>query len=136
MEQRKSVSRHDKLRKKAAKDSAGFIALTVIPLFLVILVLATAVTGCISYTVQVMTFRNKMVQANSLLEEDNLQWQQEIFADSTKWVDETTYEKVVSTRDIGPYVLFIKEFRDRNTGKILLNRLEFIPIEKTDDRKS
>ena len=50
--------------------------------------------------------------------------------------NDTVYEKFVSTRNIGPYILLVKEFRHKTTGKVLVNRLEFIPIEKYNDHKS
>ena len=120
---------------KQEKYSEGFIIL-MIPVFLATLAFATAITGYISCSIQAMAHRNERIQAYSLLEDDDTKWQEEAL--SAKWKDayEKDYEKVVSTRKAGPYILLVKEMRNKATGKVLVNRLEFIPIERADDRES
>ena len=117
------------------KYSEGFIIL-MIPAFLAVLAFATAVTGCISCSIQAMAHRNERIQAYSLLEDDDAKWQEEVISAKRKDVNEQDYEKVVSTRKAGPYILRVKEMRNKATGKVLVNRLEFIPIEKSDDHAS
>lgn len=118
------------------KKSGGFITLVMIPLFLATLTFATAITACISCSIQAMAHRNEMMQAYSLLEDDDATWQEEALP--AKWKDayEQDFEKVVSTQKAGPYILLVKEMRGKTTGKVLVNRLEFIPIGKADDRES
>ena len=77
-----------------------------------------------------------MLQAYSLLEDDNTAWLNEAVSGEWKNVYENDYEKVVSTQKAGPYILLVKEMRNKTTGKILVNRLEFIPIDKKDDHTS
>ena len=116
--------------------SSGFIMLTVIPLFLVILALATAMAGCLSCSIRAMVHRNEMIQAYPLLEDDDEIWKEKVL---TAWpgdADDETYEKFVSTRNVGPYVLLVKELRHKMTGKVFMNRLEFIPMDNSDDHKS
>ena len=122
-------------RLQPGKYSEGFIIL-MIPVFLATLAFATAITGYISCSIQAMAHRNERIQAYSLLEDDDAKWQEEAL--SAKWKDvyEQDYEKVVSARKAGPYILLVKEMRNKATGKVLVNRLEFIPIERADDRES
>lgn len=77
-----------------------------------------------------------MMQAYSLLEDEDAGWQDEVL--SAKWKNTygQNYEKVVSTQEVGPYILLVKEVRCKTTGNILANRLEFIPIGKADDHES
>ena len=134
----KNITLFEATRKATKKDnvSAGFIMLAMIPAFLVILVFATAIASCVSCSMQAMVHRNEIVQAYPLLEDDDTTWQEEVLSAWHKNQDDNIYEKVISTRSMGPYVLLIKEFRNKVTGKVLVNRLEFIPIEKCNDHKS
>lgn len=118
------------------KKTEGFVIMMMIPLFLEILAFATAMTGCITCSIQAMAHRNEMIQAYSILEDDNADWQNEIRSVSWKEKQDGDYEKVISTRKAGPYTLLVKEMRDKTTGKVLVNYQEFIPIEKADDCKS
>ena len=110
--------------------------LAMIPAFLAILAFATAMTGYVSCSMQAMVHRNKMIQAYSLLEDDDMTWKEEVLSAWHKNLDDETYETVVSIQSMGPYNLLVKELRDKITGKVLVNRLEFIPIEKSDGHKS
>ena len=83
-----------------------------------------------------MTHRKEMLQAYSLLEDDSSAWRNEVLPGEWRNVYENDYEKVVSTQKAGPYILLVKEMRNKTTGKVLVNRLEFIPIGKEDDHKS
>jgi hypothetical protein len=121
---------------QSGKNAEGFIILAMIPVFLVMLAFATAITGCISCSIQAMAHRNEMMQAYALLEDDNAGWQDEMLSAKWKNTYEQNYEKVVSTQEVGPYILLVKEIRYKTTGKILINRLEFIPIVKTDGHVS
>jgi len=120
----------------SGKKSEGYIILMMIPAFLTILAFATSVTGCISCSIQAMAHRNEMMQAYTLLEDDEAIWQEEAL--STKWkkMYEADYENIMSTQKVGPYILLVKEMRNKMTGKVLVNRLEFIPIVITDDLSS
>ncbi len=77
-----------------------------------------------------------MLQAYSLLEDDSTTWLNETLPDEWKNVYENDYKKVIFTQKVGPYILLVKEMRNKTTGKVLVNRLEFIPIGKEDDHKS
>ncbi len=107
-----------------------------IPAFLMLLGFATAIAGSVSYSIQAMTHRNEMMQAYSLLEDDEVTWQDKAL--SAKWEEmyKTDYERVVSTQKVGPYILLVKEMRHKTTGKKLVNHMEFLPIGKTDDHAS
>lgn len=120
----------------AGKKSEGFVIMMMLPLFLEILAFATAMAGCITCSIQAMAHRNEMMQAYSLLEEDDAGWQDETLPAKWKNTYEQNYEKVVSTQEVGPYILLVKEIRCKTTGKVLVNRLEFIPIGKADDHAS
>ena len=135
MKQQNTIMRTNQKGLKQEKYSEGFIIL-MIPVFLATLAFATAITGYISCSIQAMAHRNERIQAYPLLEDDDTKWQEEAL--SAKWKDayEKDYEKVVSTRKAGPYILLVKEMRNKATGKVLVNRLEFIPIERADDRES
>ena len=136
MRQQNTTLRTEQNRLRSDNKSEGFIILIMIPVFLALLVFATAITGYISCSIQSMAHRNEMIQAYSLLESDDSKWQDEAF--SAKWKDayKRNYEKVVSTQKVGPYILLIKEMRNKATGKVLVNRLEYIPLAETDDRES
>ena len=136
MKQKKAVLKTEQIGLQSGKNSKGFILLAMIPVFLAILTFATAITGCISCSIQAMAHRNEMVQAYSILEDDNADWQNEIRSVSWKEKQGKDFEKVISTQKAGPYTLLVKEMRDKRTGKVLVNYQEFIPIEKADDRKS
>ena len=136
MRQQNTTLRTEQNRLRSDNKSEGFIILIMIPVFLALLVFATAITGYISCSIQSMAHRNEMIQTYSLLESDDSKWQNEAF--SAKWKDayKRNYEKVVSTQKVGPYILLIKEMRNKATGKVLVNRLEYIPLAETDDRES
>ena len=128
-----------KLQKKECQSgnkTEGYILMMMIPVFLTILAFATSVAGCISCSIQAMAHRNEIIQAYSLLEDDEATWQDEAVAAKWKNTCERDYEKVISTQKVGPYILLVKEMRNKTTGEVLVNRLEFIPIEKADDRES
>ena len=124
------------MESQATERSSGFIMLLMIPIFLVTLAFATAITGCISCSIQAMTHRNEMLQAYSFLEDDSAAWLNEAVSDEWKNIYDKDYEKVVSTQKAGPYILLVKEMRNKITGKVLVNRLEFIPIDKEDGHTS
>ena len=136
MKQQKVTLEKEKTESQASERSSGFIMLLMIPIFLVTLTFATAITGCISCSIQAMAHRNEMMQAYSLLEDDSSPWRNEALPDEWKNIYENDYEKVVSTQKAGPYILLVKEMRNKITGKVLVNRLEFIPIDKEDDHTS
>ena len=102
------------------------------PLFLIILMIGTVVAASLSYAVHVLSYRNAVVQAYSALEDSNLLWQERALPESWKNIDLSAYEQVVSTRNVGPYILLVKEIRNKKTGQILINRLEIMPIGKAD----
>ena len=136
MKQENTVLKTEQNELQSGKNAEGFIILTMIPVFLAVLVFATAITCCISCSIQAMAHRNEMMQAFSLLEDDDAGWQDIVLSAKWKSTYEQNYEKVVSTQEVGPYILLVKEIRCKTTGKILVNRLEFIPIGKADDHAS
>lgn len=136
MEQKKTFSGKEKTESRATERSSGFIMLLMIPIFLVTLTFATAITGCIACAIQAMAHRNEMLQAYSLLEDDSAVWLNEALSGEWKNVYENDYEKVVTTQKTGPYILLVKEMRNKTTGKVLVNRLEFIPIDKENGHTS
>ncbi|MBR4907514.1 MAG: hypothetical protein IKZ43_00645 [Acidaminococcaceae bacterium] len=136
MKQQNAILRTNQNGLQAGNSSGGFIILIMIPVFLVLLAFFTAITGCISCSIQAMAHRNEMMQAYSLLEDEDAGWQDEILAAKWKDVYEQNYEKVVSTQKVGPYILLVKEMRNKITGKILVNCLEFIPIDNADEHTS
>ena len=136
MKRQKSFSGREEMESQATERSSGFIMLLMIPIFLATLTLATAITGCLSCSIQAMARRNETIQAYALLEDDSAAWLNEAVSDEWKNAYENDYEKVVFTRKAGPYVFLVKEMHDKATGKVLVNRLEFIPIDKEDDPAS
>ena len=136
MKQKNPFSEKEKKESQATERLSGFIMLLMIPIFLAVLTFATAITGCISCSIQAMTHRKEMLQAYSLLEDDSSAWRNEVLPGEWRNVYENDYEKVVSTQKAGPYILLVKEMRNKTTGKVLVNRLEFIPIGKKNDHTS
>lgn len=136
MKQQNLFLKADQKHLMAGKKSEGFVIMMMLPLFLEILAFATAMAGCITCSIQAMAHRNEMVQAYSILEDDNADWQNEILAVTRKDIQDEDFEKVISTQKAGPYTLLVKEMRNKRTGKVLVNYQEFIPIEKADDCKS
>ena len=136
MKQKNPFSEKEIKESQATERPSGFIMLLMIPIFLAVLTFATAITGCISCSIQAMTHRKEMLQAYSLLEDDSSAWRNEVLPGEWRNVYENDYEKVVSTQKAGPYILLVKEMRNKTTGKVLVNRLEFIPIGKEDDHTS
>ena len=136
MKQQNAILRTNQNGFRAGNSSGGFIILIMIPVFLVLLAFATAITGCISCSIQAMAHRNEMMKAFSLLEDDDAGWQDKAVPAKWKHTYEQDYEKVVSTQNVGPYVLLVKEMRNKTTGKVVVNRLEFIPIGKADGHTS
>ena len=119
MKQKNTILKNYRKRLRPGKTAEGFITVMMIPAFLTLLGFATAIAGSVSYSIQAMTHRNEMMQAYSLLEDDEVTWQ----------------DKALSAK-VGPYILLIKEMRHKTTGKTLVNRMEFIPIGKIDDNAS
>ena len=136
MKQQKTFWKTNQMELSSVKKSEGYLILMMIPVFLTILAFATSVAGCISCSIKAMAHRNEMMQAYSLLEDDEVVWQEEALSAKWKNVYETDYEKIMSTQKVGPYILLVKEMRNKMTGKVLVNRLEFIPIVITDDFSS
>ena len=136
MKQKNTILKNYRKRLRPGKTAEGFITVMMIPAFLTLLGFATAIAGSVSYSIQAMTHRNEMMQAYSLLEDDEVTWQDKAL--SAKWEElyKTDYERVVSTQKVGPYILLIKEMRHKTTGKTLVNRMECIPIGKIDDQAS
>ena len=136
MKQKNTILKNYRKRLRPGKTAEGFITVMMIPAFLTLLGFATAIAGSVSYSIQAMTHRNEMMQAYSLLEDDEVTWQDKAL--SAKWEElyKTDYERVVSTQKVGPYILLIKEMRHKTTGKTLVNHMEFIPIGKTGDDAS
>ena len=132
MDKKYFVSVTDSKGRKAGTRSSGFIGLFMIPELLVVLMLAATVMGCMSYMMRAVTFRNRLMQAGRLLEEDFMPWWQD--ADSGMQYPNAggNFEKTETARTIGPYILLVKELRDKDTGKVVLNRFEFIPEGETD----
>ena len=135
MKQQKTFWKTNQTELSSVKKSEGYIILMMIPVFLTILAFATSVAG-ISCSIKAMAHWNEMMQAYSLLEDDEAVWQEEALSAKWKNVYETDYEKIMSTQKVGPYILLVKEMRNKMTGKVLVNRLEFIPIVITDDLSS
>ena len=127
MKQKNTILKNYRKRLRPGKTAEGFITVMMIPAFLTLLGFATAIAGSVSYSIQAMTHRNEMMQAYSLLEDDEVTWQDKALS---------AKERVVSTQKVGPYILLIKEMRHKTTGKTLVNRMEFIPIGKIDDNAS
>lgn len=118
---------------QSGNKPGGYIILMMIPAFLIILALATSLAGCISCSIQALAHRNEMMHAYYLLDDDSSVWQENAL--SAKWREmyETDYEKIMFTSEVGPYILLVKEMRNIKTGKVLVNRLEFIPLAIRDD---
>ena len=132
----KAVSGRNNKKSQTGKDSAGFIVITIIPVFLIMLSMITATMGCLSYVTQVMNLRNRLLICDWLLEDENGSIFQEALPNLYEQYKEEILEKNISRRNYGPYILITKELRNKNTGKVIMNRFEFKPEEKTDVRKS
>ncbi|MBQ5344122.1 MAG: hypothetical protein J6F33_02855 [Acidaminococcaceae bacterium] len=132
----KAVSGRNNKKSQTGKDSAGFIVITIIPVFLIMLSMITATMGCLSYVTQVMNLRNRLLICDWLLEDENGSMFQEALPKLYEQYKEEILEENISRRNYGPYILIIKELRNKNTGKVIMNRFEFKPEEKTDVRKS
>ena len=134
MQQQDSGFDMDKKKIKVRKKTSGFIVLSAFPTFLVLLMLGTVIAGSVSYGIRVLSYRNKMEQAYSALEDDSSLWQENICQVPGKEENGVRHERVVTKRTIGPYILIVKEIRNKDTGQILINRQEFLPIGKADER--
>ena len=132
----KAVSGRNNKKSQTGKDSAGFIVITIIPVFLIMLSMITATMGCLSYVTQVMNLRNRLLICDWLLEDENGSMFQEALPILYEQYKEEILEENISRRNYGPYILIIKELRNKNTGKVIMNRFEFKPEEKTYVRKS
>lgn len=132
----KAVSGRNNKKSQTGKDSAGFIVITIIPVFLIMLSMITATMGCLSYVTQVMNLRNRLLICDWLLEDENGSMFQEALPKLYEQYKEEILEENISRRNYGPYILIIKELRNKNTGKVIMNRFEFKPEEKTYVRKS
>lgn len=132
----KAVLGRNNKKSQTGKDSSGFIVITIIPVFLIMLSMITATMGCLSYVTQVMNLRNRLLICDWLLEDENGSMFQEALSNLYEQYKEEILENNISRRNYGPYILIIKELRNKNTGKVIMNRFEFKPEEKTDVRKS
>ena len=132
----KAVSGRNNKKSQTGKDSAGFIVITIIPVFLIMLSMITATMGCLSYVTQVMNLRNRLLICDWLLEDENGSMFQEALPNLYEQYKEEILENNISRRNYGPYILITKELRNKNTGKVIMNRFEFKPEEKTYVRKS
>ena len=132
----KAVLGRNNKKSQTGKDSSGFIVITIIPVFLIMLSMITATMGCLSYVTQVMNLRNRLLICDWLLEDENGSMFQEALPNLYEQYKEEILENNISRRNYGPYILIIKELRNKNTGKVIMNRFEFKPEEKTYVRKS
>ena len=132
----KAVLGRNNKKSQTGKDSSGFIVITIIPVFLIMLSMITATMGCLSYVTQVMNLRNRLLICDWLLEDENGSMFQEALPNLYEQYKEEILEENISRRNYGPYILIIKELRNKNTGKVIMNRFEFKPEEKTYVRKS
>ena len=132
----KAVLGRNNKKSQTGKDSSGFIVITIIPVFLIMLSMITATMGCLSYVTQVMNLRNRLLICDWLLEDENGSMFQEALSNLYEQYKEEILEKNISRRNYGPYILITKELRNKNTGKVIMNRFEFKPEEKTYVRKS
>ena len=132
----KAVSSRNNKKSQTGKDSSGLIVITIIPVFLIMLSMITATMGCLSYVTQVMNLRNRLLICDWLLEDENGSVFQEALPKLYEQYKEEILEENISRRNYGPYILIIKELRNKNTGKVIMNRFDFKPEEKTDVRKS
>jgi len=132
----KAVLGRNNKKSQTGKDSSGFIVITIIPVFLIMLSMITATMGCLSYVTQVMNLRNRLLICDWLLEDENGSVFQEALPKLYEQYKEEILEENISRRNYGPYILIIKELRNKNTGKVIMNRFDFKPEEKTDVRKS
>lgn len=132
----KAVLGRNNKKSQTGKDSSGFIVITIIPVFLIMLSMITATMGCLSYVTQVMNLRNRLLICDWLLEDENGSIFQEALPNLYEQYKEEILEKNISRRNYGPYILITKELRNKNTGKVIMNRFEFKPEEKTYVRKS
>lgn len=136
MVNKKAVSGRNNKKSQTGKDSSGLIVITIIPVFLIMLSMITATMGCLSYVTQVMNLRNRLLICDWLLEDENGSVFQEALPKLYEQYKEEILEENISRRNYGPYILIIKELRNKNTGKVIMNRFDFKPEEKTDVRKS
>ncbi len=132
----KAVLGRNNKKSQTGKDSSGFIVITIIPVFLIMLSMITATMGCLSYVTQVMNLRNRLLICDWLLEDENGSMFQEALPNLYEQYKEEILENNISRRNYGPYILITKELRNKNTGKVIMNRFEFKPEEKTYVRKS
>lgn len=132
----KAVLGRNNKKSQTGKDSSGFIVITIIPVFLIMLSMITATMGCLSYVTQVMNLRNRLLICDWLLEDENGSMFQEALPNLYEQYKEEILENNISRRNYGPYILITKELRNINTGKVIMNRFEFKPEEKTYVRKS
>lgn len=132
----KAVLGRNNKKSQTGKDSSGLIVITIIPVFLIMLSMITATMGCLSYVTQVMNLRNRLLICDWLLEDENGSVFQEALPKLYEQYKEEILEENISRRNYGPYILIIKELRNKNTGKVIMNRFDFKPEEKTDVRKS
>ena len=132
----KAVLGRNNKKSQTEKDSSGFIVITIIPVFLIMLSMITATMGCLSYVTQVMNLRNRLLICDWLLEDENGSMFQEALPNLYEQYKEEILENNISRRNYGPYILITKELRNKNTGKVIMNRFEFKPEEKTYVRKS
>lgn len=132
----KAVLGRNNKKSQTGKDSSGFIVITIIPVFLIMLSMITATIGCLSYVTQVMNLRNRLLICDWLLEDENGSMFQEALPNLYEQYKEEILENNISRRNYGPYILITKELRNINTGKVIMNRFEFKPEEKTYVRKS
>ena len=132
----KAVLGRNNKKSQTGKDSSGFIVITIIPVFLIMLSMITATMGWLSYVTQVMNLRNRLLICDWLLEDENGSMFQEALPNLYEQYEEEILENNISRRNYGPYILITKELRNKNTGKVIMNRFEFKPEEKTYVRKS
>ena len=132
----KAVLGRNNKKSQTGKDSSGFIVITIIPVFLIMLSMITATMGCLSYVTQVMNLRNRLLICDWMLEDENGSMFQEALSNLYEQYKEEILENNISRRNYGPYILITKELRNKNTGKVIMNRFEFKPEEKTYVRKS
>ena len=125
MKQKNPFSEKEKKESQATERPSGFIMLLMIPIFLAVLTFATAITGCISCSIQAMTHRKEMLQAYSLLEDDSSAWRNEVLPGEWRNVYENDYEKVVLKQfDENPKadVILFNIYSDKNTKRFICKK--------------
>lgn len=110
----------------------GFVVLAAVPWLITVLLALSAISICFYRGTELISYHDQLLSMYAFLEEDFSRVGKE--GQDLQVVLPEKFARLESRQKIGPYFLLQKTIFHTNTGKTLLNRMEFVSAtEGTQD---